>query len=176
MARIFSLTWCSVFLCHAAKELNRGCGKKASQTYFRQANQKSRFARVFLIRQIALSSQILMATAFFLDFLTAAKDQEDVLVFLFPPPLFQYSQQHSLFKGLRQRTRKLDFNEILSASFFPDDFHFTRKKKHPEIAHRSHEFFDPSLAPAFPTRASHNQYDSSRERVRNPFYCKVIPP
>ena len=67
-------------------------------------------------------------------------------------------------------------NLILTRFFllhFPDDFHFTRKKKHPEIAHRSHEFFDPSLAPAFPTRASHNQYDSSRERVRNPFYCRA---
>ena len=47
---------------------------------------RARFGRV--LRQIAISSQILMATAFFLDFLTAAKDQEDVLVFLFPPPLF----------------------------------------------------------------------------------------
>ena len=50
--------------------------------------QIKELALLVFIRQIALSSQILMATAFFLDFLTAAKDQEDVLVFLFPPPLF----------------------------------------------------------------------------------------
>ena len=43
---------------------------------------------------------------------------------------------------------------------FSDDFHFARKKKHPELAHRSHEFFDPSLAPPFPTRE-----DQNRERV-----------
>ena len=27
-----------------------------------------------------------------------------------------------------------------------DDFNFSRKKKHPEVAYRSHEFFDTSLA------------------------------
>ena len=43
---------------------------------------------------------------------------------------------------------------------FSDDFHFPRKKKHPEVAYRSHEFFDPALAPAFPTRE-----DQNRERV-----------
>ena len=29
---------------------------------------------------------------------------------------------------------------------FSDDFNFSRKKKHPDVAYRSHEFFDSSLA------------------------------
>ena len=90
------------------------------------------------------------------------------------PPFSLIWLLQSLFKRLRH-TRKLDFNWD---SCFTDDFHFTRKKKHPEVAYRSHEFFDPSLAPAFPTRASHNQYDSSRERVRKmlprPFFRGVV--
>ena len=91
-----------------------------------------------------------------LAFLTAAKDAP--LSYLAPTVFIQ---------EIAPYPRKLDFNWD---SCFTDDFHFTRKKKHPEVAYRSHEFFDPSLAPAFPTRASHNQYDSSRERVR-----KMLP-
>jgi len=45
-----------------------------------------------------------------------------------------------------------------------DDFHFARKKKHPELAHRSHEFFDPSLAPPFPTREDQNRERSKQRR------------
>ena len=50
----------------------------------------------------------------------------------------------------------------------PDDFlSFPRKKKHPEMAHRSHEFFDASLAPPFPTRSSQRQLDDQTDsRVR----------
>jgi hypothetical protein len=29
-----------------------------------------------------------------------------------------------------------------------------RKKKHPDVAYKSHEFFDTSLAPGFPVRTS----------------------
>ena len=49
-----------------------------------------------------------------------------------------------------------------------DDFlSFPRKKKHPEMAHRSHEFFDASLAPPFPTRSSQRQLDDQTDsRVR----------
>ncbi len=36
-----------------------------------------------------------------------------------------------------------------------DDFlSFSRKKKHPDLAYKSHELFDVSLAPPFPTRVS----------------------
>ena len=46
----------------------------------------------------------------------------------------------------------------------PDDFlSFSRKKKHPHLAHRSHEFFDASLAPPFPTRTSQRQLDDETD-------------
>ena len=63
--------------------------------------------------------------------------------------------------------RTNDFFKNLSKCPFyvSDDFHFPRKKKHPELAYRSHEFFDPSLAPAFPTRQELSQA-ANRERVR----------
>ena len=51
----------------------------------------------------------------------------------------------------------------------PDDFlSFSRKKKNPQLAHRSHEFFDASLAPPFPTRSSQRQLldDETDSRVR----------
>ena len=38
--------------------------------------------------------------------------------------------------------------------FVPGDFPFMRKKKHPDVAYKSHEFFDVSLAPGFPGRSS----------------------
>ena len=52
--------------------------------------------------------------------------------------------------------------------FLPDDFlSFSRKKKHPHLAHRSHEFFDASLAPPFPTRTSQRLLDDETDsRVR----------
>ena len=42
----------------------------------------------------------------------------------------------------------------------PDDFNFARKKKHPELAYRSHEFFDMSLA------LTSDSPDFAGERVR----------
>ena len=49
-----------------------------------------------------------------------------------------------------------------------DDFlSFSRKKKNPQLAHRSHQFFDVSLAPPFPTRSSQRQLDDETDsRVR----------
>ena len=43
---------------------------------------------------------------------------------------------------------------------FTDDFNFARKKKHPELAYRSHEFFDMSLA------LTSDSPDFAGERVR----------
>ena len=126
------------------------------------------------IRQIALSSQILMATAFFgLDWPFWLRQKTKKTSWSFSRPLYFSTRSSTPYS---RDCAGAPENLILTRFFllhFPDDFHFTRKKKHPEIAHRSHEFFDPSLAPAFPTRASHNQYDSSRERVRNTFYCRA---
>ena len=126
------------------------------------------------IRQIAISSQILMATAFFgLDWPFWLRQKTKKTSWSFSRPLYFSTRSSTPYS---RDCAGAPENLILTRFFllhFPDDFHFTRKKKHPEIAHRSHEFFDPSLAPAFPTRASHNQYDSSRERVRNPFYCRA---
>ena len=67
--------------------------------------------------------------------------------------------------------------------YFSDEFNFTRKKKHPDVAYRSHEFFDPSLAPAFPTRgrsSASSQRDavdssSARERVSISKWLFLIP-
>ena len=43
-----------------------------------------------------------------------------------------------------------------------DDFlSFSRKKKHPELAYKSHEFFDSKLAPPFPTRSVLNLQDAA---------------
>ena len=41
---------------------------------------------------------------------------------------------------------------------------FSRKKKHPDLAYRSHELFDAALAPPFPTRTILNQERESRVR------------
>ena len=112
-----------------------------------------------------------------------------------------YMRQNSVFTALdiegvgREKTKqyllciapKFILNEVLtkqqfvfplihyirSLFIFSDEFNFTRKKKHPDLAYRSHEFFDPSLAPAFPTRgrsSASSQRDavdssSARERV-----------
>ena len=59
----------------------------------------------------------------------------------------------------------------------PDDFmSFSRKKKNPQLAHRSHEFFDASLAPPFPTRSSQRQLldDETDSRVRQRRKCVHI--
>jgi hypothetical protein len=50
---------------------------------------------------------------------------------------------------------------VLCDFYSPDDFLSLRKKKHFEVAYRSHEFFDSSLAPPFPTRSSQQQLDEA---------------
>jgi len=42
-----------------------------------------------------------------------------------------------------------------------------RKKKHPDVAYKSHEFFDMSLAPGFPHRSSGGDTVDARYEVRN---------
>ena len=52
--------------------------------------------------------------------------------------------------------------------YFLDDFmSFSRKKKHPDLAYRSHELFDAALAPPFPTRTILNQERESRVRKQS---------
>ncbi len=43
---------------------------------------------------------------------------------------------------------------------------FSRKKKHPDLAYRSHEFFDSALAPPFPTRTFLQGERESRVREK----------
>ena len=45
-----------------------------------------------------------------------------------------------------------------------------RKKKHPDVAYKSHEFFDMSLAPGYPHRSSGSDAVDSRTEVS--FYSK----
>ncbi|TRY70993.1 hypothetical protein TCAL_02422 [Tigriopus californicus] len=71
-------------------------------------------------------------------------------------PLF--FQLHSEYKSTyRWHEFKPNSGEVVVVRKPPqpklDDFlTFSRKKKHPDQAYRSHEFFDASLAPPFPTR------------------------
>ena len=55
-------------------------------------------------------------------------------------------------------------------AFISADFPFMRKKKHPDVAYKSHEFFDMSLAPGYPHRSSGSDAVDSRTEVS--FYNK----
>ena len=51
-----------------------------------------------------------------------------------------------------------------------DDFNFSRKKKHPDVAYRSHEFFDTSLTSTGTHPGSGNRMSESvdgSDKVRN---------
>eukprot|EP00095_Tigriopus_kingsejongensis_P008521 maker-scaffold81_size397536-snap-gene-0.16 protein:Tk08521 transcript:maker-scaffold81_size397536-snap-gene-0.16-mRNA-1 annotation:"IP15232p" len=73
-------------------------------------------------------------------------------------PALEVDKLHSEYKSTyRWHEFKPNSGDIVVVRKPPqpklDDFlTFSRKKKHPDVAYKSHEFFDASLAPPFPTR------------------------